>query len=190
MPHGGVPSGGDLVDERGQAVEVLGGGVAGGLEGGRVVEDQALDGDLREDADQLVVDGAGVDPAGVVLGGVGVHVDDVSERDEVAIASELRHRAGAREAGDVRRVPAGDLGRQLRVDVTCRAVLNLDAMLVGPWLDHRHERFLLGIRVDGEDADRAPELLPLAAAAAAAAGGGAAAVIARTSRHHEHRDDK
>ncbi len=180
------PIRGDLVDEGGHAIEVLGDGVAGRLERGRVVEDQPLDGDLREDADQLVVDGAGVDPARVVLGSVGVHVDDVGERDEIAVPSVLRHRAWTGEARDVRRVAAGDLGRQLRVDVAGRGVLDLDAMLVGPRLNHRQERLLLGVGVDSEDADRAPEL-PFAAAAP---GPGAAVVVAGTGRQHEHRDDE
>jgi hypothetical protein len=178
---------GDLVDERGHAVEVLGDGVAGGFEGGRVVEDQALDADLREDSHQLVVHRTGVDPAGVVLGRVRVHVDDVGKRDEIAVTGVLRHRAWTRKTGDVRRVSTGDLGRELCVDVTCRAVLDLDAVLIGPRLDHRQERLLLGVRVNGEDADRAPELLPLAATAPTPRAG---VVVTATGRHHEHRDDE
>ena len=122
-----------------------------------VVPDQTLDGGLDEDAVDAAVDHAEANETRRVVGLVGRRVDHVVELDELAGCLVLGHLPGAGQAGQVWQVARLDALGELRVDVASARVLDLDACLVDPWLDHRQERGLLSARPRSHDGQRSAD---------------------------------
>ena len=125
----------------------------------RRVIDQALDGSLGEDAEELAVRGlAGIGEAGRGVGGIFVEVDEV-KRLERALVVPLLHQPRSGETRDVRQRARGDARGQLRGEVTRPRVIDRRPAAFFPRRDHRPERVFLGAGPRSNDRDLAADVL-------------------------------